>query len=38
MNFKNLVKSIEENETVVIYGKRGDVVVIEHSFDYIYTV
>lgn len=38
MNFKNLVKSIEENETVVLYGKRGDVVVIEHSFDYIYTV
>lgn len=38
MDYKNIVKNIEENETVVLYGKRGDVIVIKHSFDYIYTV
>lgn len=38
MDYKNIVINIEENETVVLYGKRGDVIVIEHSFDYIYTV
>lgn len=38
MDYKNIVKNIEENETVVLYGKRGDVIAIEHSFDYIYTV
>lgn len=38
MNYKSIVKGIEENEKVVLYGKRGDVIVIEHSFDYIYTV
>lgn len=37
MDFKKLVKNIEEDETVVLYGKR-DVIVIEHSFDYIYTI
>ena len=38
MDYKNIVKNIEEDETVVLYGKRGDVIVIEHSFDYIYTI
>ena len=38
MYFKKLVKNIEEDETVALYGKRGDVIVIEHSFDYIYTI